>query len=80
MQNVNSNDEIETDLLNSSETSVEPLKLLSLNVCGLLLKKGYPEFCDVIAEVDIVCLSETKLDELVLMVLPALLKRRSSCK
>eukprot|EP00745_Piridium_sociabile_P028064 TRINITY_DN45105_c0_g1_i5.p1 TRINITY_DN45105_c0_g1~~TRINITY_DN45105_c0_g1_i5.p1 ORF type:complete len:291 (-),score=54.88 TRINITY_DN45105_c0_g1_i5:1949-2821(-) len=44
--------------------SFEYVKFLSLNVGGLLGKVHDPEFCDVIFDNDIVCLTETKLDDL----------------
>ena len=39
------------------------LKIASLNVCGLQSKLMFPEFTEFIEEYDLICLSETKLDD-----------------
>jgi len=44
-------------------TSNAPLKITSLNVCGLVKKLHYPDFIEFVNAYDIICLSETKLDE-----------------
>ena len=38
------------------------LKCGSLNVCGIKRKMLYPEFCDLICEYDLFCVTETKTD------------------
>ena len=40
------------------------LKIVSLNVCGLMSKMKYPEFCEMLVSNDIICLTETKMDDL----------------
>ena len=40
------------------------IKILSLNVCGLLRRSQYPEFIDMINNFDILCLLETKTDDI----------------
>jgi hypothetical protein len=40
-----------------------PLRFLSLNVCGLLAKQKFPDLDEIISKMDIVCLTETKLDD-----------------
>ena len=40
------------------------LKIASLNVCGLMSKLKYPEFCEMLVSNDIICLTETKTDDL----------------
>ena len=40
------------------------LKIVSLNVCGLMSKMKYPEFCEMQVSNDIICLTETKMDDL----------------
>ena len=42
---------------------ISDLKILCLNVCGLLTKSQYPEFLELIDEYDILCFVETKLDD-----------------
>ena len=39
-------------------------KVVSLNVCGLMSKMKYPEFCEMLVSNDIICLTETKMDDL----------------
>ena len=39
------------------------LKLLSLNVCGLVTKSNYPEFIDLIRNYDIIGIQESKTDD-----------------
>ena len=39
------------------------LKILTLNVCGLSRRVQYPEFLDLINNYDILCLVETKTDD-----------------
>jgi exonuclease III len=38
------------------------LRIVSLNVCGLVSKLQTPEFLDFLNKYDIICLSETKTD------------------
>ena len=40
------------------------LKIVSLNVCGLMSKMKYPEFCEMLVSNDIICLTETKMVDL----------------
>jgi hypothetical protein len=40
------------------------LNVLSLNCCGVKLRLQYPEFCELIKKNDIVCLQETKTDDI----------------
>lgn len=40
------------------------LKILSLNCCGIKKKLNYSEFQELVNEHDIVCLQETKTDDL----------------
>ena len=40
------------------------LKIVSLNVCGLMSKMKYPEFREMSVWNDIICLTETKMDDL----------------
>ena len=40
------------------------LSCLALNVCGILSKLKYPDFTNFISQFDIVCISESKLDDL----------------
>ena len=40
-----------------------PIRLLSLNVCGLKSKLNCPEFCKLISEHEIIGLQESKLDD-----------------
>jgi hypothetical protein len=40
------------------------LRYLSLNVCGIKFKSKYPELRDLLDNYDIVCLTETKLDDI----------------
>ena len=39
------------------------LKILSLNVCGLISKLCNPDFISYLGLYDIICLTETKLDQ-----------------
>ena len=39
------------------------LKIVSLNVCGLMSKMKYPEFREMLVSNDIICLTETKMDD-----------------
>lgn len=48
----------------SSVVNLNSFKLLSLNVCGLKNKLEYPEFKTMLNMYDIVCLTETKFDNL----------------
>lgn len=55
-------------VINSTEPERHPqtftnLKIGTLNVCGLKTRINYPEFTSLIHEYDIVCVSETKLDQ-----------------
>ena len=51
---------------NSSDDTYKKIKnniiCGSLNACGLKRKKEVPEFCSLIENFDIFCVSETKLD------------------
>ena len=40
------------------------MNILSLNCCGLKKRLNYPEFQDLVKKNDIVCLQETKTDDL----------------
>ena len=40
------------------------LRYLSLNVCGIKIKSKYPELRDLLDNYDIICLTETKLDDI----------------
>ena len=46
------------------------LNILSLNCCGLKLRLQYPEFCELFQKYDIICLQETKTDDLDVIELP----------
>ena len=52
------------------------LKIVSLNVCGLMSKMKYPEFREMLVSNDIICLTETKMPTIltasILMDSPAL--------
>ena len=53
------------NLLNMQSRNVSAQKNLSLiNVCGLCSKLRYPEFVDFVGKQDVVCVVETKLDDL----------------
>ncbi|MCG8046283.1 MAG: hypothetical protein N0E48_11620, partial [Candidatus Thiodiazotropha endolucinida] len=39
------------------------LKLLSLNVCGLVSKSNYPEFLELIKNYDLIGIQESKTDD-----------------
>ena len=57
----------ETNLQSTCHKSEEPLsivKMASLNVCGLVTKLRTPDLLDLVNDHDIVCLSETKHDDL----------------
>ena len=40
------------------------MDITSINVCGLISKLLYPDFIDFVKAHDIVCIKETKIDEL----------------
>jgi hypothetical protein len=40
------------------------LNILSLNCCGVKLRLQYPAFCELVCNQDIICLQETKTDDL----------------
>ena len=56
-------DDLENEHLNFSSDFNNNLHLLSLNVCGLKTKLLYPEFQTLLNTFDIICLTETKLDD-----------------
>ena len=43
-------------------TNVKPLSFLAINVCGILSKMKHPDFLSLIANHDIIAISESKLD------------------
>ena len=45
-------------------TTYPPLNIVTLNVCGLMRKLLFPDFIEFINKYDIVCISETKLDDI----------------
>ena len=46
-----------------SENLFNKIKILSLNVCGLVSKLNNPDFIEFISLYDIICLTETKIDQ-----------------
>ena len=48
----------------SKNVTIENLKFLSVNACGLRGKLRFPEFTDLIESYDIIGVQETKLDDL----------------
>ena len=61
----NSENDGTRDVLNKAGVSATCcLKIVSLNVCGLMSKMKYPEFCEMLVSNDIICLTETKMDDL----------------
>ncbi|CAC5414121.1 unnamed protein product [Mytilus coruscus] len=50
--------------LKNSKDVISSIKVLSLNVCGILAKLKAPELEELCSNYDIVCFCETKLDEL----------------
>ncbi len=50
--------------MNTGQNKQDSIKLLSLNVCGLATRQVYPEFRELIANYDIICFQETKLDDI----------------
>jgi hypothetical protein len=52
------------DSLNCTVKNERNLNVLSLNCCGVKLRLQYPEFCELIKKNDIVCLQETKTDDI----------------
>jgi exonuclease III len=53
---------VHLDSFNEKDTILN-LKIISLNVCGLVSKLRNPDFVEYISFYDIICLTETKLDE-----------------
>ena len=51
------------DMGNNNVVCGRNLKILNLNVCGLKSKLDTPEFMETCEKYDIVCLTETKLDD-----------------
>ena len=52
------------DSLSCTIKNERNLNVLSLNCCGVKLRLQYPEFCELIKKNDIVCLQETKTDDI----------------
>ena len=52
------------DSLNCTVKNERNLNVLSLNCCGVKLRLQYPEFCELIKKNNIVCLQETKTDDI----------------
>ena len=49
---------------NAGVSAICCFKIVSLNVCGLMSKMKYPEFREMLVSNDIICLTETKMDDL----------------
>jgi hypothetical protein len=52
------------DSLNCNVKNERNLNVLSLNCCGIKLRLQYPDFCELIKKNDIICLQETKTDDI----------------
>ncbi len=48
----------------SYQDNIHPINIAFINVCGLTKKLQYPDFIDYINKYDIVCIAETKLDDI----------------
>lgn len=57
-------------LVDTDVTDIGNLNILSLNCCGVKLRLQYPEFCQLVCNQDIICLQETKTDDLDTIELP----------
>ena len=57
-------------LVDTDVTDIGNLNILSLNCCGVKLRLQYPEFCHLVCNQDIICLQETKTDDLDTIELP----------
>ena len=49
--------------LNGSGAKMRCINIVAINVCGLLSKLKIPEFLDFVKQYEIVCISESKLDQ-----------------
>ncbi|CAC5395008.1 unnamed protein product [Mytilus coruscus] len=72
--------------LKNSKDVISSIKVLSLNVCGILAKLKAPELEELCSNYDIVCFCKTKLDELDVVeldhfrLLPPLNRKNGKCK
>ena len=61
----NSENDVTRDVPNNTGVSATCcFKIVSLNVCELMSKMNYPEFCEMLVSNEIICLIETKMDDL----------------
>lgn len=57
--------------------------VLTLNCCGIRTKLNYPEFHELVNDFDVLCLVETKTDDLDEIIIPGFItkfKNKSICK
>ena len=52
------------------------LRFGCINVCGLKRRLNYPEFYDTLSQLDILCVTETKLDHLDVINIPGMVSFR----
>jgi hypothetical protein len=57
-------DDVEIETNSEFDQTDDVLKITSLNVCGIKSKLKIPDFHEFIQEYDLLCVTETKMDDL----------------
>ena len=57
-------DHVNGHVVINDDVDLIKLKILSLNVCGLVSKLHNPDFVEFLSLYDIICLTETKIDKI----------------